>query len=62
MQAAFIAEYEALMTRLGADEMVAFSDAVHPTHQSRPAHGWFPEGQKTAIRAFSDKPEAHAFR
>ena len=35
-QAAFIAGYEALMTGLRADEMVAFSDAVHPEHQSRP--------------------------
>lgn len=55
MQATFIAEYEALMTRLGADEMVLFSDAVHPTHQSRPAHGWFPKTQKTAIKATSGR-------
>ena len=41
-QAAFIASYEALMRGLGADEMVVFSDAVHPEHQSRAAHGWFP--------------------
>ena len=37
-QAAFIASYEALMRELEADEMVVFSDAVHPEHQSRPAH------------------------
>ncbi len=55
MQAAFIAEYEALMTRLRADEMVAFSDAVHPEHQSRPAHGWFPKTQKPAIKATSGR-------
>ena len=36
-QEAFIAAYEALMRRLDDDEMVVFSDAVHPTHQSRPA-------------------------
>ncbi len=35
-QAAFIAQYEALMNGLAADEMVVFSDAVHPEHQSRP--------------------------
>jgi len=54
-QAAFIARYEALMTGLEADEMVVFSDAVHPEHQSRPAHGWFPKGQKTALKAASGR-------
>jgi transposase len=54
-QAAFIAHYDALMTGLGTDEMVVFSDAVHPTHQSRPAHGWFPKDQKTAIKSTSGR-------
>ncbi len=54
-QEAFIADYEALMTGLDDDEMVVFSDAVHPTHQSRPAHGWFPEDQKTAIKSTSGR-------
>jgi hypothetical protein len=55
MQADFIAQYEALMTGLGMDEMVVFSDAVHPEHQSRPAHGWFPKDQKTVIKATSGR-------
>ena len=54
-QEAFIAAYEALMRGLRDDEMVVFSDAVHPTHQSRPAHGWFPKGQKTALKASSGR-------
>ena len=54
-QEAFIAEYEALMTGLGRDETVVFSDAVHPTHESRPAHGWFPKNQKTAIKSTSGR-------
>jgi transposase len=54
-QAAFIAMYEALMRELGADEMVVFSDAVHPEHQSRPTHGWFLKGQKTALKATSGR-------
>ena len=54
-QAAFIAKYEALMMGLGADEMVVFSDAVHPEHQSRPAHGWFPKAQKMALKATSGR-------
>jgi len=43
------------MAGLGDDEMVVFSDAVHPTHQSRPAHGWFPKAQKIAIKASSGR-------
>ena len=53
-QAAFIAKYEALMMGLGADEMVVFSDAVHPEHQSRPAHGWFPKAQKWPLKQRQD--------
>ena len=54
-QAAFIASYEGLMRSIAADEMVVFSDAVHPEHQSRPAHGWFPKVQKTALKASSGR-------
>ena len=56
-QAAFIAKYEALMMGLGlgADEMIVFSNAVHPEHQSRPAHGWFPKGQRMALKATSGR-------
>ena len=54
-QAAFIASYEALMRSLATNEMVVFSDAVHPEHQSRPAHGWFPRDQKTALKASSGR-------
>ena len=36
-QAAFSARYEALMQSLAPDEMVVFSNAVHPEHQSAPA-------------------------
>lgn len=50
-QEAFIAAYDALMAGLGDDEMVVSSDALHPTQQSRPAHGWFPKGQNTALKS-----------
>ena len=43
------------MKDLAADEMVVFSDAVHPEHQSRPAYGWFSKGQKTAWKATSGR-------
>ena len=39
-QQAFIDEYENLLNTMGADEAVVFVDAVHPTHQVRPAGCW----------------------
>ena len=39
-QQAFIDQYENLLNTMGADEAVAFVDAVHPTHQVRPAGCW----------------------
>ncbi|MCP4212649.1 MAG: IS630 family transposase [Halieaceae bacterium] len=50
-QAAHIAEYERLLNGLLPDETVVFADAVHPEHQSRPAHGWFPINEKVAVKA-----------
>ena len=55
VQEAFIAACGALMRGLDDDGMVVFPDAVHPTRQSRPAHGWFPGDQKTAIKAGSGR-------
>ena len=54
-QEAFIARYNGLLNGLADDEMVVFSDAVHPEHQSRPAYGWFPKDQKTAIKTTSGR-------
>ena len=39
-QQAFIDQYENLLNTMGADEAVVFVDAVHPTHQVRPAGCW----------------------
>lgn len=54
-QAAHIAGYERLLNALGPDETVVFADAVHPEHQSRPAHGWFPVDAKVALKATSGR-------
>jgi transposase len=54
-QAAFIEHYNNVVNGLLYDEMVVFSDAVHPEYQSRPAHGWFIKSQKTAIRTTSGR-------
>ena len=48
-QAAFIAMYENLLNRLGADEAVYFADAVHPEYQTKPAYGWVKTGSKPAV-------------
>ena len=53
-QAAFIAKYEALMMGLRTDEMVIFSDAVHPELQNRLAHGWFSKDQKLPLKQRQD--------
>jgi len=48
-QQAFIDGYEKLLNGLGADESVVFVDAVHPTHQVRPAGCWGPKGTTLAV-------------
>ena len=54
-QQAFMDWYENLLNSLLPNEEVLFSDAVHPEYQSRPAHGWFPKNQKTAIKTTSGR-------
>lgn len=48
-QAAFIADYEALLNHLPADESVLFADAVHPTHAVRPVGCWAPKDVALAV-------------
>jgi len=48
-QQAFIDQYENLLNTMGTDEAVIFVDAVHPTHQVRPAGCW--AGKDVAVAA-----------
>ena len=48
-QQAFIDEYENLLNTMGVDEAVAFVDAVHPTHQVRPAGCWVRKDVAVAV-------------
>ena len=48
-QQAFIDQYENLLNTMGADEAVVFIDAVHPTHQVRPARCWTRKGVAVAV-------------
>lgn len=54
-QRGFIASYEALRNGLAADETIIFADAVHPEHQSRPAHGRFLNNAKPALKTTSGR-------
>jgi transposase len=49
-QEAFVAAYEKLLNGLLPDEIVYFSDAVHPEYQSRPAYGWIRRGDHVAVK------------
>ena len=40
---------------LDADETIVYVDAVHPTHQAKPAGRWLPRGQRCAIDVTSGR-------
>ena len=48
-QRQFIAFYEKLLNRLEADEIVLFSDAVHPVYGAQPVGCWTPKGTAIAV-------------
>lgn len=48
-QRRFIAEYDALLNSMQADEMVMFSDAVHPVYGAQPVGCWAPAGVPVAV-------------
>lgn len=50
-QRGFVAELDELMATKGRDDQVWFIDGVHPTHNSQPAYGWLPKGEKVAVPA-----------
>ena len=54
-QQAFIDGYENLLDSLGDDEAVVFADAVHPTHEVRPAGCWAPKDTKIALEGTSGR-------
>ena len=54
-QQRFIEAHEDLRNSLGPDETVFYVDAVHPTHQAKPAGRWMPRGQRCALPAASGR-------
>ena len=54
-QNAFVDKHGKLRNGLEADEAVVYGDAVHPTHQTRPAGVWMPRGADIAVPAASGR-------
>ena len=54
-QKAFISEYEKTLNSLDDKDVVLFVDAVHPTHQVRPAGCWVPDGMAIAVEQTSGR-------
>jgi len=54
-QRKFIAAHEDLRNSLGPDETIVYVDAVHPTHQAKPAGRWLPRGQRCALDVTSGR-------
>ncbi len=54
-QQKFIDAHEDLHNSLSPDETVVYVDAVHPTHQAKPAGRWLPRGQRCALPAASGR-------
>ena len=54
-QKAFIEGYRNLLNNLGDDEAVVFGDAVHPTHEVRPAGCWAPKDKKVVVEQTSGR-------
>jgi len=54
-QQKYIDAHEDLRNSLDPDEAVVYVDAVHPTHQSKPAGRWLPRGQRCALPTASGR-------
>jgi transposase len=54
-QRKFINAHEDLRNSLGPNEAVVYVDAVHPTHQVKPAGRWLPRGQHCALPSTSGR-------
>ncbi len=55
VQKAFVDQHEKLRNGLEADEAIVYGDAVHPTHQTRPAGVWMPRSADIAVPAASGR-------
>ena len=51
----FLKEFERFIANKAKNEAVFFMDAVHPAHNSMPAHGWMRKGKKTDLKSNSGR-------
>lgn len=54
-QAQFVAQLNQQISQLPANEVVYFADAVHPQHNTRPAHGWIEVGKQRPVACNSSR-------
>ena len=54
-QAEFARRFHELMANKEPETLVFFTDAVHPTHNSTPAHGWIRKGRDVELPANSGR-------
>ncbi len=49
LQQEFLKRYEGIKETLGEKDHVYFSDATHPTHNTKPSYGWIKKGKKNDV-------------
>lgn len=49
LQQEWIKRYEDIKKILGAKDNIYFSDATHPTHNTKPSYGWIKKGKKNDV-------------
>ncbi len=54
-QLKFLEDYHFITENLGAHDVLYFSDATHPTHNTMPAYGWIKKGARHEIKANSGR-------
>jgi transposase len=54
-QLEFLEDYQLITETLGTNDVVYFSDATHPTHNTMPAYGWIKKGERHEIKANSGR-------
>ncbi len=49
LQQEFLKQYEAIKETLGQKDHIYFSDATHPTHNTKSSYGWIKKGKKNDV-------------
>ncbi len=54
-QLQFLEDYDFINESLGSNDVVYFSDATHPTHNTMPAYGWIKKGERCELKTNSGR-------